>query len=77
MKVLDMFLKNKNAGLSEINPTQNSDSDKSLTMNGGQKKAKTVTFSKVSRFSASFAFSAGGVPWDFFNEKYAPWLKYG
>ena len=75
MKVMDMFLNNQNAVLSELSLKQNSDSDKSPSMNGGQKKARTVTFSKVSRFCASFTFSAGGVPWDFVNERYAPWLK--
>uniref|UniRef100_A0A674MRG2 Uncharacterized protein n=1 Tax=Takifugu rubripes TaxID=31033 RepID=A0A674MRG2_TAKRU len=44
---MDKFLKRKNSG-SELDPGQNPDPDEGPSMNGGQKKAKTVTSSKVS-----------------------------
>ena len=45
MKVMDKFLKRKNAD-SELDPGQNPDPDEGPNMSGGQKKAKTS--SKVS-----------------------------
>lgn len=45
MKVMDEFLKRKNAD-SELDPGQNPDPDEGPSMSGGQKKAKTS--SKVS-----------------------------
>lgn len=48
VKVMDRFFKRKNAG-SELEPGQNPDPDEGPSMSGGQKKAKTVTSSKVSR----------------------------
>lgn len=47
MKVMDKFLKRKNAD-SELDPGQNPDPDEGPSMSLVQKKAKTVTSSKAS-----------------------------
>ncbi|KAL0148664.1 hypothetical protein M9458_055991 [Cirrhinus mrigala] len=51
---MEKFYKRKNVN-SELGPGQNSDRDEGTSRNGGQKKAKTVTSSKVSRqYSESY-----------------------
>ena len=47
MTVMEKFLKRKNANF-KLDPGQNSDPDEGPSMSGGQKKAKTVSSSKVS-----------------------------
>ena len=46
VKVMDKLLKRKNTD-SELDPVQNSDPDEGPSMSGGQKKAETVTYGKV------------------------------
>ena len=69
---MDKVLKRKKAD-SVLDPPQNPDSNEGRSMSGDQKKAKTVTSSKVSGTFSTFL--AGSVPWDIFNERNVPWLK--